>query len=60
MKHSVGEYVRGQAHTNGLESFWALLKRGLEGTCHHMSAQHLKLYVTEFAGRRNSRCADTG
>ena len=41
VKHSVGEYMHGQEHTNGLESFWALLKRGLDGTYHRMSAQHL-------------------
>ena len=53
------EYVRGQAHVNGLESFRALLKRGYHGTYHHMSPQHLKRYVTEFAGRHNNRRADT-
>ena len=41
VKHSAGEYVRGQAHVNGLESFWALLKRGYHGTYHHISPQHL-------------------
>ena len=35
VKHSVGEYVRGMAHTNGIESFWSLLKRGYYGTYHH-------------------------
>ena len=42
VKHSVGEYVRAQAHTNGIESFWALLKRGYHGTYHHMSEKHLQ------------------
>ena len=42
VKHSVGEYVNGQAHTNGIESFWSLLKRGYHGTYHHMSAKHLQ------------------
>ena len=41
VRHSVGEYVRGQAHTNGMESFWAMLKRGFEGTYHQLSAKHL-------------------
>ena len=41
VKHSVKEYVRGQAHTNGIESFWALLKRGYYGIYHHMSHKHL-------------------
>ena len=51
VKHSVGEYVRDQAHTNGIESFWALLKRGYVGTYHQMSPKHLNRYVREFAGR---------
>ena len=59
VNHSVGEYVRGQAHTNGIESFWSMLKRGYQGTYHHMSAKHLGRYVTEFAGRHNVREADT-
>ena len=59
VKHSVGEYVKGQAHTNGIESFWALLKRGYYGTYHQMSAQHLERYVNEFCGRHNVRSADT-
>ena len=41
VKHSVGEYVRGQAHTNSIESFWSLLKRGHYRTYHHMSVKHL-------------------
>ena len=41
VNHSVGEYVKGQAHTNGLESFWALLKRGYIGTFHHFTWKHL-------------------
>ena len=59
VKHSVGEYVDGQAHTNGLESFWSLLKRGYHGTYHKMSVKHLGRYVNEFAGRHNAREADT-
>lgn len=55
VKHSVGEYVRGMAHTNGVESFWALLKRGYHGTFHVMSAEHLPRYVDEFANRNNAR-----
>ena len=54
VEHSVGEYVRGQAHTNGVESFWALLKRGYIGTFHHFSFKHLGRYVNEFAGRQNA------
>ena len=59
VKHSVGEYVRDQAHTNGIESFWALMKRGYYGTYHKMSPKHLDRYVTEFAGRFNDRPLNT-
>ena len=59
VRHSVGEYVRGQAHTNGIESFWSMLKRGYYGTYHKMSPKHLDRYVTEFEGRHNVRPADT-
>ena len=59
VKHSVREYVRGQAHTNGIESFWSTFKRGYVGTFHQMSAKHLGRYVSEFAGRYNDRPADT-
>lgn len=59
VKHSVSEYVRDQAHTNGIESFWATLKRGYHGTFHHVSAKHLHRYVAEFAGRHNLRGKDT-
>ena len=59
VKHSASEFVRGQAHTNGIESFWALLKRGYHGTYHWMSQKHLHRYVNEFAGRANCRHLDT-
>ena len=41
VKHSVGEFVKGQAHTNGIESFWSLLKRGYYGTYHKAAFSHL-------------------
>ena len=47
------------AHTNGIESFWALMKRGYHGTYHHWSAKHLDRYVREFSGRHNIRELDT-
>lgn len=53
VNHSVSEYV------NGIESFWALLKRGYHGTYHHLSEKHLNRYVNEFAGRHNIRSNDT-
>ena len=59
VKHSVSEYVRGKAHTNGIESFWAMLKRGHTGTFHKLSPKHLGRYVTEFSARHNVREADT-
>ena len=59
VKHSVSEYVRGMAHTNGMESHWAALKRGYDGVYHHMSAKHLPRYVVEFEGRHNRRPLDT-
>ena len=59
VQHGVGEYVRDQAHTNGIESFWALLKRGYYGTYHKMSEKHLARYIGEFAGRHNARAVDT-
>ena len=55
----MGEYANGQAHTNGIESFWATLKRGYHVTYHQMSAKHLGRYVGEFAGRHNDRPLDT-
>ncbi len=59
VKHSAKEYVDGQAHTNGIESFWANLKRGINGVYHHVSVKHLPRYVAEFEGRHNIRPLDT-
>ena len=59
VKHSVAEYVRGQAHTNGMESLWSMLKRAHTGTFHKMSPKHLNRYVQEFAGKHNVRESDT-
>lgn len=59
VNHSAGEYVRGMAHTNGIESFWSMLKRGYQGTFHHFSEKHMDRYIGEFAGRHNIRESDT-
>ena len=59
VKHSVGEYVNNMAHINGIESFWAMLKRAHKGTYHKMSKKHLGRYVNEFVVRHNIREEDT-
>ena len=59
VRHSVGEYVDGMAHTNGIESFWSILKRAHKGTFHKISPKHLDRYVGEFVGRHNVRELDT-
>ena len=53
VNHSVKEYVRGMASTNGIESVWAVLKRSIIGTYHHVSLKHLHRYVNEAAFRLN-------
>jgi transposase-like protein len=55
VNHSVGQYVDGNAHTNTVESFFALLKRGVHGTFHHVSKKHLTRYAGEFAFRWTNR-----
>jgi transposase-like protein len=59
INHSVGEYLRDKAHTNGIESFWALLKRGHYGIYHFMSAKHLHRHVNEFSFRHNTAQSGT-
>ena len=60
VNHSAREYVRGLAHTNGVEGFFSLLKRGVVGTFHHVSEQHLPLYLAEFDHRHNTRFLTDG
>jgi transposase-like protein len=55
VKHSIKQYVDGKVHTNGIESFWAMLKRAHKGTFHKISQKHLQRYVDEFVSRRNFR-----
>ena len=59
VKHSILEYVKGQVHTNGIESFWSMLKRAHKGTFHKFSVKHLQRYVNEFASRQGMREMDT-
>jgi transposase-like protein len=56
--HGKGEYVKGQAHTNTLEGFWSLFKRGIVGQYHQISVKYLDNYVNEFCFRYNSRKQD--
>jgi transposase-like protein len=53
--HSAGEYARGDVHTNTVEGFFAILKRGVNGTFHSVSRQHLQRYLDEFSFRYNHR-----
>jgi transposase-like protein len=57
VNHGIGEYVRGEIHTNTVEGFFSILKRGITGTYHHVSEQHLKRYLAEFDFRYNERAA---
>src|SRR5207249_7849160 len=57
VNHGIGEYVRGEAHTNTVEGYFATLKRGITGAYHHVSQQHLKRYLAEFDFRYNERMA---
>ncbi len=59
VNHSVGEYVRDMVHTNGVESFWSMLKRAHKGVYHKISPKHLHRYVADFAGKHGIRPLDT-
>ena len=59
VRHGTGEYVKDMAHTNGIESFWATLKRAHKGVYHKISEKHLDRYVQQFAGKHNAREDDT-
>ncbi|MBC6410255.1 MAG: IS1595 family transposase [Ekhidna sp.] len=54
VNHSAKEFVNGMATTNGIERFWALLKRGYYGTYHPFSTKHLNRYINEFTFRQNA------
>jgi hypothetical protein len=55
VNHSAGQYVLGNTHTNTIESFWAMFKRGYHGVYHWMSRKHMQRYVDEFAFRWNQK-----
>ena len=59
VKHSVKEFVNGMVHTNGMESLWATVKRGMVGVYHYWSFKHLPRYMNEYTGRHNQRPLDT-
>ena len=55
VRHGAGEYVRGDAHTNTLENYYSVFKRGMKGVYQHCSEKHLHRYVAEFDFRYNNR-----
>src|SRR5439155_11685542 len=55
VNHEANEYVRGEAHTNTVEGYFSIFKRGIIGTYHHISKQHLPRYLGEFDMRYNTR-----
>ena len=55
VKHSLSIYVEGQVHTNTIENFWSVLKRGLYGVYHQVSDKHISRYLDEYAARFNNR-----
>jgi transposase-like protein len=57
VNHGIGEYVRGDIHINTAEGYFSVFKRGIYGTFHHISQQHLKRYLAEFDFRYNERSA---
>ena len=59
VNHSRGEYVRGDAYTNGIESMWAMVKRGYRGTYHQWSKKHNDRYIAGFCSHQNMRDLDT-
>ena len=58
INHGDGEYVRGDVHVNGMESFWALVRRGYNGTFHHIDPKHLHRYINKFSGRLSMKTLD--
>ena len=57
VKHSAGEYVRGNVHTNTVEGVFSVFKRGMKGIYQHCAVKHLHRYLAEFDFRYNARVA---
>jgi transposase-like protein len=55
IRHGISEYVRGNVHTNTVEGFWSLVKRGIDGVYHSVSPQYLQSYINEYSFRYNHR-----
>ena len=55
IKHQDKQYVSGNVHTNTMEGYWSLLKRGIVGIYHSVSSKHLQKYLDEFSFRYNTR-----
>jgi hypothetical protein len=55
VNHSQKQWANGLIHTNTIESFWAILKRGITGQYHHLSDKYLNRYITEFCFKYNNR-----
>lgn len=60
VKHALNIYVEGQVHTNTIENFWSVLKRGLYGVYHQVSDKHISRYLDEYAARFNNRSLTSG
>jgi len=59
VNHGAGQYVIGDAHTNTIEGFWSLTKRGISGVYHAVSPKYLQSYVDEYSFRYNHRNDET-
>ena len=60
VKHAINIYVEGQVHTNTIEGFWSVLKRGIYGVYHQVSDKHISRYLDEYAARFNNRSLTSG
>ena len=58
VRHGAGEYVRGDVHTNTIEGYFSIFKRGMKGVYQHCAKKHLHRYAAEFEFRYNNRVAN--